>query len=328
VLSVLEYDGIDAAIEIATIPFSPLCCNLDALRLDPPCRPPKLKAGTIWINTYLDGLAELRSADTTSGLCRENGGLGVEEFTEVRSFQIRGHGLQEAWVGKRLSTTSSRCASPGRMSRMGVYYLVSVSARRLCSRRAASVRPAVQGALFETGARTDSVRSELGRPGYSKLQGQKFRFAWMTVPQKHLDRRSNRSFFAGRILWRREHGQRWSTFAETTSTMTHGRIWQRGCSVTPLPYFRRFGDTSAFCDAYHESGDPWRPDQRIDRSPRAFRPRRRRQPRYSPDFTGLTNSAWALYHHTTQTYVAQAPRLRFSIRRLLGAISWSRLTLP
>jgi betaine-aldehyde dehydrogenase len=72
----------------------------------------ELKAGTIWINTYLDGPAELPFGGYgQSGVGRENGLLGVEEFTEVKTVQIRSRGYQKRWVGKALPDAPA-AASP------------------------------------------------------------------------------------------------------------------------------------------------------------------------------------------------------------------------
>jgi betaine-aldehyde dehydrogenase len=67
----------------------------------------KLKAGTVWINAYLDGPAELPFGGFgQSGVGRENGLLGVEEFTEVKTVQIRSHGYQNRWVGNALARSA------------------------------------------------------------------------------------------------------------------------------------------------------------------------------------------------------------------------------
>jgi betaine-aldehyde dehydrogenase len=59
----------------------------------------RLEAGTIWINTYLDGPAELPFGGYgQSGVGRENGLLGVEEFTETKTIQVRSHGYRKRWI--------------------------------------------------------------------------------------------------------------------------------------------------------------------------------------------------------------------------------------
>ena len=45
--------------------------------------------------------------------------------------------------------------------------------------------PSASVGLLEIGARNDSVLVNWPA-GYAKLQGEKFRWEWMTVPQKHL----------------------------------------------------------------------------------------------------------------------------------------------
>jgi betaine-aldehyde dehydrogenase len=63
----------------------------------------KLEAGTVWINTYLDGPAELPFGGIgASGIGREVGRIGCEEFMDIKTVQLRSGGYQPRWIGKAL----------------------------------------------------------------------------------------------------------------------------------------------------------------------------------------------------------------------------------
>ena len=104
VLSILVFDGLDEAIRLANDSIYGLSAGIWTSDLAAAMQAAEeLKAGTIWINTYLDGPAELPFGGYgQSGVGRENGLLGVEEFTEVKTVQIRSRGYQKRWVGKAL----------------------------------------------------------------------------------------------------------------------------------------------------------------------------------------------------------------------------------
>jgi betaine-aldehyde dehydrogenase len=104
VLSILVFDGLDEAIKLANNSIYGLSAGIWTSDLAAAMQAAEeLKAGTIWINTYLDGPAELPFGGYgQSGVGRENGLLGVEEFTEVKTVQIRSRGYQKRWVGKTL----------------------------------------------------------------------------------------------------------------------------------------------------------------------------------------------------------------------------------
>ncbi|WP_184469962.1 aldehyde dehydrogenase family protein [Rhizobium esperanzae] len=62
-----------------------------------------LETGTVWINTYLDGPAELPFGGVgASGIGREVGRVGCEEFTDVKTVQLRSSGYEPRWIGKAL----------------------------------------------------------------------------------------------------------------------------------------------------------------------------------------------------------------------------------
>ncbi|UVK41175.1 aldehyde dehydrogenase family protein [Mesorhizobium sp. AR10] len=59
----------------------------------------RLQAGTVWVNTYSSGPAELPFGGyKQSGIGRENGRAGVEEFTELKTVQFHFGGRQAWWV--------------------------------------------------------------------------------------------------------------------------------------------------------------------------------------------------------------------------------------
>lgn len=63
----------------------------------------RLEAGTVWINTYLDGPAELPFGGVgASGIGREVGRIGCEEFMDIKTVQLRSGGYQSRWIGKAL----------------------------------------------------------------------------------------------------------------------------------------------------------------------------------------------------------------------------------
>jgi acyl-CoA reductase-like NAD-dependent aldehyde dehydrogenase len=59
----------------------------------------ELQAGTVWVNTYLTGPAELPFGGyKQSGLGRENGKAGIEEFTELKTVQFHNGHRPVSWV--------------------------------------------------------------------------------------------------------------------------------------------------------------------------------------------------------------------------------------
>ncbi|MCR4265833.1 aldehyde dehydrogenase family protein [Nitratireductor sp. ZSWI3] len=58
----------------------------------------ELQAGTVWVNTYLSGPPELPFGGCKqSGLGRENGKAGIEEFTEIKTVQFQTGPRQGRW---------------------------------------------------------------------------------------------------------------------------------------------------------------------------------------------------------------------------------------
>ena len=59
----------------------------------------KVQAGTVWTNTWMDGYAELPFGGVkSSGLGRELGRHGLEEFQELKTVQMRIGRSRAPWV--------------------------------------------------------------------------------------------------------------------------------------------------------------------------------------------------------------------------------------
>ena len=100
VLSVLTFRTADEAIQLANdaayglsagVWSSDLSTCLDFMR--------RVRAGTVWTNTWMDGFAELPFGGfKQSGQGREFGRYGLEEFLEVKTVQMRIGQTRGAWV--------------------------------------------------------------------------------------------------------------------------------------------------------------------------------------------------------------------------------------
>ena len=100
VLSVLTFRTADEAIQLANDAAYGLSAGvwsrdvstcLDVMR--------RLRAGTVWTNTWMDGFAELPFGGfKESGQGRELGRYGLEEFLEVKTVQMRIGQTRGAWV--------------------------------------------------------------------------------------------------------------------------------------------------------------------------------------------------------------------------------------
>ncbi|MFD1626347.1 aldehyde dehydrogenase family protein [Azospirillum griseum] len=102
VLSVLTFDDADAAIRLANdTPFG-LSAAVWSRDIDT-CLAAgqRLRAGTVWFNTFMDGCPELPFGGVKqSGLGRELGRAAVEEFTETKTLHMR-RGPRTAWWADR-----------------------------------------------------------------------------------------------------------------------------------------------------------------------------------------------------------------------------------
>ena len=100
VLSVLTFRTADEAIQLANdaayglsagVWSSDVSTCLDFMR--------RVRAGTVWTNTWMDGFAELPFGGLKqSGQGRELGRYGLEEFLEVKTVQMRIGQTRGAWV--------------------------------------------------------------------------------------------------------------------------------------------------------------------------------------------------------------------------------------
>ena len=91
VLSVIEFSGVDEAVRIANDTSYGLSSAVWTGSVDTALRMVRgIEAGTVWVNTYLEGPAELPFGGfKQSGLGRENGKAAIEEYTELKTVVLR-----------------------------------------------------------------------------------------------------------------------------------------------------------------------------------------------------------------------------------------------
>jgi betaine-aldehyde dehydrogenase len=98
VLSILTFDTKEEAIRIANSTIYGLSAGVWTRDIDTAFAVSRgIRAGTIWINTFMDGYPELCFGGfKESGLGRELGRFSIEEFTELKSIQVH-LGPRNSW---------------------------------------------------------------------------------------------------------------------------------------------------------------------------------------------------------------------------------------
>jgi acyl-CoA reductase-like NAD-dependent aldehyde dehydrogenase len=91
VLAVTRFSGMKEALRIANATKYGLAASVWSKNLDTALdMASELQAGTVWVNTTIDGSPQLPGGGVKeSGFGREMGQAGFEEFTEVKTIQIR-----------------------------------------------------------------------------------------------------------------------------------------------------------------------------------------------------------------------------------------------
>ena len=95
VLSVLAFDTAEQAIEMANDTNYGLSASVWTSDFDTALSASRrIRAGTVWVNTFLEGYPELPLGDLV-GQGREVGRFAIEEFTELKTIQLH--------IGKKTS---------------------------------------------------------------------------------------------------------------------------------------------------------------------------------------------------------------------------------
>jgi betaine-aldehyde dehydrogenase len=110
VLSVLPFDRIEEAIEIANSTPYGLSAAVWTRDLDRAFKVSRgVRAGTVWINTFMEGPAELPFGGyKESGLGRELGRSAIEEFTDLKTIQVHFGRRTGWWVKPGASQTNEQ----------------------------------------------------------------------------------------------------------------------------------------------------------------------------------------------------------------------------
>jgi acyl-CoA reductase-like NAD-dependent aldehyde dehydrogenase len=109
VLSVSPFDHADEAIAIANSTPYGLSASVWTRDLDRAFTVSKgVRAGTVWINTFMEGPAELPFGGCKeSGLGRELGRSAIEEFTDLKTIQVH-FGPRTGWWAKPTNDNESQ----------------------------------------------------------------------------------------------------------------------------------------------------------------------------------------------------------------------------
>ena len=102
VLSILTFETKEEAIRIANDTIYGLSAGVWTRDIDTAFSVSRaIRAGTIWINTFMDGYPELCFGGfNQSGLGRELGRFSIEEFTELKTIQVH-LGPRTGWWAKK-----------------------------------------------------------------------------------------------------------------------------------------------------------------------------------------------------------------------------------
>ncbi len=105
VLSVLAFDTADEAVEIANATMYGLSAGVWTRDIDTALSVSRrIRAGTVWVNTFMDGQPELPFGGyKESGQGRELGRFAIEEFTELKTIQLH-VGPRTSWWAKSHET--------------------------------------------------------------------------------------------------------------------------------------------------------------------------------------------------------------------------------
>jgi betaine-aldehyde dehydrogenase len=103
VLSILTFDTADEAIEIANSTNYGLSSGIWTRDFDTALSVSRrIRAGTVWVNTFMDGYPELPFGGyKESGQGRELGRFAIEEFTELKTIQLHLGPRSSWWAGPR-----------------------------------------------------------------------------------------------------------------------------------------------------------------------------------------------------------------------------------
>jgi betaine-aldehyde dehydrogenase len=102
VLSILTFDTAEEAIEIANSTNYGLSSGIWTRDFDTALSVSRrIRAGTIWVNTFMDGCPELPFGGyKESGQGRELGRFAIEEFTELKTIQLH-LGPRSSWWARQ-----------------------------------------------------------------------------------------------------------------------------------------------------------------------------------------------------------------------------------